>query len=78
MFSSSMNFVDLELIGLNGFEVQRETERLKSAMIEKERVDEDWLFLAMERLRDGWDDELEEHMQRDDEFFVHSVIGGRF
>jgi hypothetical protein len=75
MVSSSINFVDLEP-SLNGFEVQRETGGLKSAMIEKQRVG-DWLFLAMERLRDGWD-ELEKYMHRDMEFFPHSVIGGRF
>jgi hypothetical protein len=75
MVSSSISFMDLEP-SLNGFEVQRATGRLKSAMIEKQSV-EFWLFLAMERLRDGWD-ELEKYMHRDVEFFLHSVIGGRF
>lgn len=76
MVSSSIKFMDLEL-SLNGFEVQRQTGRLKSAFIAKERSFRDWLYLAIERLRDGWD-ELEEHMHRDIEFFFHSVIGGRF
>jgi hypothetical protein len=62
--SSSINFVDLEP-SLNGFEVHRATGRFRSAIIEKPSVGV-WLFLAMERLRDGWD-ELEKYMQRDKE-----------
>lgn len=76
MVSSSINFLDFEL-SLNGFEVQREIERLKSALTAKER-DGDWLFLAMDRLSDGWVELEEEHMHRDMEFFLHSLIGGRF
>jgi hypothetical protein len=44
-------------------------------MIEKLSVGV-WLFLAIERLMD----ELENYMQRNMEFFLHSIIGvtGRF
>lgn len=73
MVSSSTSFMELEL-SLKGFEVQRETGRLKSAMTDKERLG-DWLFLVMESLREGWDG-LEENMHRDTEFFLE--IGGRF
>lgn len=60
--------VEFEL-NFKGFDVQRETGRLKSATIVKERVEFSW-FLDTERLRDGWE-QVEEDMQRENEFVFH-------
>lgn len=64
------------VLGLKGFEVQRDIGILKSATMAKVSF-WDWWFLAMVRLRDGWD-EFEEHMLRDMEPVLHCETGGRF
>lgn len=64
------------LMALIGFEVQREIGMLKSAMRLAKHSFGDWGFLDMARLRDGWDDEVEEHMDME-KSVVHSERGGR-